>query len=110
MGTRDARARGHSRGAAGSTRAIALGDLGAEAVEVEPPVGEWGRGLEPPFADGVATASPAANRNTRPRDRLPARHRRSPGRRSRGGCLKEERRRWSSRSCGPPMARSASRR
>ncbi len=42
-----------------------LGDLGAEVVKVEPPGGEWGRVLGPPFTEGVATSFLAMNRNKR---------------------------------------------
>jgi len=44
-----------------------LGDLGADVVKVEPPGGEWGRGLGPPFADGTgaSVAYLAMNRNKR---------------------------------------------
>ncbi len=54
-----------SQGAAGPTCAMLLGDLGAEVVKVEPPGGEWGRGLGPPFVDGVAAAFLGMNRNKR---------------------------------------------
>jgi crotonobetainyl-CoA:carnitine CoA-transferase CaiB-like acyl-CoA transferase len=42
-----------------------LGDLGAEVVKIEPPGGEWGRGLGPPFISGVAAAFLGMNRNKR---------------------------------------------
>jgi len=42
-----------------------LGDLGAEVVKVEPPGGEWGRGLGPPFVGGAAAAYLGMNRNKR---------------------------------------------
>ena len=54
-----------SQGAAGPTCAMLLGDLGADVVKVEPPGGEWGRGLGPPFVDGVAAAFLGMNRNKR---------------------------------------------
>ncbi len=54
-----------SQGAAGPTAAMLLGDLGADVVKVEPPGGEWGRGLGPPFVGGVAAAYLAMNRNKR---------------------------------------------
>lgn len=54
-----------SQGAAGPTAAMLLGDLGADVVKVEPPGGEWGRGLGPPFVDGVAAAYLGMNRNKR---------------------------------------------
>lgn len=56
-----------SQGAAGPTCSMLLGDLGADVVKVEPPGGEWGRGLGPPFADGTGAAVSylAMNRNKR---------------------------------------------
>ncbi len=54
-----------SQGAAGPTCAMHLGDLGAEVIKVEPPGGEWGRGLGPPFIGGVAAAFLGMNRNKR---------------------------------------------
>jgi crotonobetainyl-CoA:carnitine CoA-transferase CaiB-like acyl-CoA transferase len=54
-----------SQGAAGPTCAMFLGDLGAEILKVEPPGGEWGRGLGPPFVAGVAAAFLGMNRNKR---------------------------------------------
>lgn len=54
-----------SQGAAGPTCALALGDLGATVFKVEPPGGEWGRGLGPPFVEGVAAAFLGMNRNKR---------------------------------------------
>jgi len=54
-----------SQGAAGPTCAMLLGDLGADVVKVEPPGGEWGRGLGPPFVGGVAAAFLGMNRNKR---------------------------------------------
>jgi len=54
-----------SQGAAGPTCAMALGDLGATVIKVEPPGGEWGRGLGPPFVEGVAAAFLGMNRNKR---------------------------------------------
>lgn len=52
-----------SQGAAGPTCAQSLGDLGATVYKVEPPGGEWGRGLGPPFVDGVAASYLGMNRN-----------------------------------------------
>ncbi|MFV1960234.1 MAG: CaiB/BaiF CoA transferase family protein [Acidimicrobiia bacterium] len=54
-----------SQGAAGPTCAMHLGDLGATILKVEPPGGEWGRGLGPPFVKGVAAAFLGINRNKR---------------------------------------------
>lgn len=54
-----------SQGAAGPVCTMILGDLGAEVVKVEPPEGDWGRGLGPPFVDGVAAAFLGMNRNKR---------------------------------------------
>jgi len=54
-----------SHGAAGPTCAMYLGDLGADVVKVEPPGGDWGRGLGPPFVNGVAAAFLGMNRNKR---------------------------------------------
>jgi len=54
-----------SQGAAGPTCAMHLGDLGATILKVEPPGGEWGRGLGPPFVAGVAAAFLGMNRNKR---------------------------------------------
>jgi formyl-CoA transferase/CoA:oxalate CoA-transferase len=54
-----------SQGAAGPTCAMALGDMGADVVKVEPPGGEWGRMLGPPFVGGVAAAFLGMNRNKR---------------------------------------------
>jgi crotonobetainyl-CoA:carnitine CoA-transferase CaiB-like acyl-CoA transferase len=42
-----------------------LGDLGADVLKVEPPGGEWGRQLGPPFVKGVAAAFLGMNRNKR---------------------------------------------
>jgi crotonobetainyl-CoA:carnitine CoA-transferase CaiB-like acyl-CoA transferase len=42
-----------------------LGDLGANVLKVEPPGGEWGRGLGPPFVGGAAAAYLGMNRNKR---------------------------------------------
>lgn len=54
-----------SQGAAGPTCAMLLADLGAQVVKVEPPGGDWGRGLGPPFVGGTAAAFLGMNRNKR---------------------------------------------
>lgn len=54
-----------SQGAAGPTCAMHLGDMGADVLKVEPPGGEWGRTLGPPFVGGVAAAFLGMNRNKR---------------------------------------------
>ncbi|RLE12247.1 MAG: CoA transferase [Actinobacteria bacterium] len=54
-----------SQGAAGPTCAMHLGDMGADVIKVEPPGGEWGRRLGPPFVEGVAAAFLGMNRNKR---------------------------------------------
>jgi crotonobetainyl-CoA:carnitine CoA-transferase CaiB-like acyl-CoA transferase len=54
-----------SQGAAGPICTMHLGDLGAAVVKVEPPGGEWGRALGPPFVGDVAAAFIGMNRNKR---------------------------------------------
>jgi crotonobetainyl-CoA:carnitine CoA-transferase CaiB-like acyl-CoA transferase len=54
-----------SQGAAGPICTMHLGDLGAAVVKVEPPGGEWGRRLGPPFVGGEAAAFIGMNRNKR---------------------------------------------
>lgn len=54
-----------SQGAAGPVAAMFLGDLGADVIKVEPPGGEWGRGLGPPFLGGTAASFLGMNRNKR---------------------------------------------
>ncbi|MCH7667956.1 MAG: CoA transferase [Acidobacteria bacterium] len=54
-----------SQGAAGPTCAMHLGDMDANVIKVEPPGGEWGRRLGPPFVAGVAAAFLGMNRNKR---------------------------------------------
>lgn len=59
-----------SQGAAGPVCTQLLGDFGADVIKVEPPGGEWGRQLGPPFyplPDGTHTAAAyvGMNRNKR---------------------------------------------
>lgn len=54
-----------SQGAAGPSCGMLLGELGADVIKVEPPGGEWGRGLGPPFVGGIAAAFLGMNRNKR---------------------------------------------
>lgn len=54
-----------SQGAAGPICTMQLGDLGALVVKVEPPGGEWGRRLGPPFVGTEAAAFIGMNRNKR---------------------------------------------
>jgi crotonobetainyl-CoA:carnitine CoA-transferase CaiB-like acyl-CoA transferase len=54
-----------SQGAAGPTCSMYLGDMGADVLKIEPPGGEWGRRLGPPFVAGVAAAFLGMNRNKR---------------------------------------------
>lgn len=54
-----------SQGAAGPMAGMILGEHGAEVVKVDPPTGEWGRNLGPPFVGGQAAAYLGMNRNKR---------------------------------------------
>ncbi len=54
-----------SQGAAGPTAAMILGDYGAKVTKVDPPEGEWGRRLGPPFLGEDAAAYLGMNRNKR---------------------------------------------
>jgi crotonobetainyl-CoA:carnitine CoA-transferase CaiB-like acyl-CoA transferase len=51
--------------AAGPLCTMMLGDLGADVVKVEPPGGDVGRSLGPPFANGESAIFLALNRNKR---------------------------------------------
>jgi crotonobetainyl-CoA:carnitine CoA-transferase CaiB-like acyl-CoA transferase len=42
-----------------------LGDFGAQVLKIEPPGGDWGRTLGPPFLNGVSSVFLALNRNKR---------------------------------------------
>jgi crotonobetainyl-CoA:carnitine CoA-transferase CaiB-like acyl-CoA transferase len=50
---------------AGPTCGMLLGDLGAEVVKIEPPGGEIGRKLGPPWQNGESVVSMSFNRNKR---------------------------------------------
>ena len=54
-----------SQGAAGPIAAMVLGDYGADVIKVDPPGGEWGRKLGPPFIQDQAAAYLGMNRNKR---------------------------------------------
>lgn len=54
-----------TQGAAGPTCSTHLGDMGADILKIEPPGGEWGRRLGPPFVEGVAAVFLGINRNKR---------------------------------------------
>ncbi|TAN20474.1 MAG: CoA transferase [Actinomycetota bacterium] len=54
-----------SQGAAGPIAAMVLGDYGADVIKVDPPGGEWGRKLGPPFIKDQAAAYLGMNRNKR---------------------------------------------
>ncbi len=54
-----------SQGAAGPIAGMMLGEYGATVVKVDPPGGEWGRGLGPPFIEGQAAAYCGMNRGKR---------------------------------------------
>ncbi len=54
-----------SQGAAGPIAGMILGDHGAEVVKIDPPGGEWGRKLGPPFVGDDAAAYFGMNRNKR---------------------------------------------
>ena len=54
-----------SQGAAGPIAGMILGEYGADVIKVDPPGGEWGRKLGPPFIGGQAAAYLGMNRNKR---------------------------------------------
>lgn len=54
-----------SQGAAGPTCAMVLGEYGAQVIKVDPPEGDWGRRLGPPFLGDDAAAYWGMNRNKR---------------------------------------------
>ncbi len=54
-----------SQGAAGPVAGMVLGEYGAEVIKIDPPAGDWGRGLGPPFLDEDAAAYWGMNRNKR---------------------------------------------
>ncbi len=54
-----------SQGAAGPIAAMVLGEYGADVIKVDPPGGEWGRKLGPPFIGDQAAAYLGMNRNKR---------------------------------------------
>jgi crotonobetainyl-CoA:carnitine CoA-transferase CaiB-like acyl-CoA transferase len=54
-----------SQGAAGPYASMVLGDFGADIIKVEPPNGDWGRTLGPPFLEGEGVTYLSLNRNKR---------------------------------------------
>lgn len=54
-----------SQGAAGPYASMLLGDFGADIIKVEPPQGDWGRTLGPPFIQGESATFLSLNRNKR---------------------------------------------
>ncbi len=54
-----------SQGAAGPTAGMVLGEYGAEIIKIDPPEGDWGRRLGPPFLGEDAAAYWGMNRNKR---------------------------------------------
>ena len=51
--------------AAGPLCTMLLGDMGADVIKVEPPTGDIGRTLGPPFVEGEGTTFMSLNRNKR---------------------------------------------
>lgn len=51
--------------AAGPLCTMLLGDMGADVVKIEPPTGDVGRTLGPPFVEGESTMFMSLNRNKR---------------------------------------------
>ncbi len=54
-----------SQGAAGPIAGMVLGEYGAEIIKVDPPGGEWGRKLGPPFIQDQAASYLGMNRDKR---------------------------------------------
>jgi crotonobetainyl-CoA:carnitine CoA-transferase CaiB-like acyl-CoA transferase len=54
-----------SQGVAGPSCAMLLGDLGADVIKVEPPEGDWARGVGHQLAPGESSAHLSLNRNKR---------------------------------------------
>ncbi len=54
-----------SQGAAGPSAGMVLGEYGARVIKVDPPEGDWGRRLGPPFLGEDAAAYMGMNRNKR---------------------------------------------
>jgi crotonobetainyl-CoA:carnitine CoA-transferase CaiB-like acyl-CoA transferase len=61
----DVRVVDFSQIAAGPVCTMLLGDMGADVIKVEPPGGDIGRTLGPPFIEGESTTFMALNRNKR---------------------------------------------
>jgi crotonobetainyl-CoA:carnitine CoA-transferase CaiB-like acyl-CoA transferase len=54
-----------SQGVAGPSCAMLLADLGADVIKVEPPEGDWARGVGHQVAPGESSAHLSLNRNKR---------------------------------------------
>ena len=50
---------------AGPVCGMLLGDMGADVVKIEPPAGELGRTIGPPWQNGQSVAALSVNRNKR---------------------------------------------